>query len=320
MASPRIFICAHLDEAAQAHIRAHVPAGEFAFVAKEKVAAGDPSALAVFRDAEICFGNVPGLWLSQTRRLRWLQLESIGMEYYHGATGLPPNLIVTNLKGQFDQPAAETALAGLLALYRGVDQLVAAQPERRWISLEVRPRTRLLRDQRVIVLGHGSIGKKVRQILQAFGCQVRSFARTSAGAELLSPPDLDQALPQTDLLFCCLPNTKDTRGLLDSRRLGLLPATAFLVNIGRGAVVDEPALVAALQQGRLGGAVLDVTWQEPLPPSHPLWSCPHTLLLQHTGGGYPDELIDKARLFVANLSALNGGEPLRNLADLARGY
>lgn len=320
MASPRTFICAHLDEAGQEFIRSHLPAGDFAFVAKERVAAGDPSALAAFREAEICFGNVPGAWLSEARRLRWLQLESIGMEYYHGVTGLPPDLVVTNLKGQFDQPAAETALAGLLALYRGVDQLVAAQAERRWISLEVRPQTRLLLDKRIVVLGHGSIGRRVRQILEVFGGKVLSFARTAPDAELLSLAALDRALPETDLLVCCLPNTKETRGLLDARRLGLLPDGVVFVNIGRGAVVDEPALIAALQQGRLGGAVLDVTWQEPLPPSHPLWQCPHTVLLQHTGGGYPGELIDKARLFVANFAAFQSGQPLRNIADLARGY
>jgi phosphoglycerate dehydrogenase-like enzyme len=314
------FICAHLDEAACELIRAARPAGSFRFFSKNAVATDEPAALDAFLAAEACFGNVPGRWLTRATRLRWLQLESIGMEYYHGISGVPADLVVTNLKGLFDQPAAETAIAGLLALSRGVDRLVHAKSARTWISLEVRPQTWLLRDKQVIVLGHGSIGRKVRVFLEALGCRVRSFARTAAGAELLTRAELDRALPEADIVVGCLPDTPDTRGLLDRRRLGLLPAHAVLVNVGRGSLVDEAALTEALLQGRVGGAVLDVTREEPIPPSHPLWSCPRTLLLQHTGGGYGEELLDKARLFLTNLAAFESGAPLRNVANLARGY
>jgi phosphoglycerate dehydrogenase-like enzyme len=137
---------------------------------------------------------------------------------------------------------------------------------------------------------------------------------------LLTRAELDRALPEADIVVGCLPDTPDTRGLLDRRRLGLLPAHAVLVNVGRGSLVDEAALTEALLQGRVGGAVLDVTREEPIPPSHPLWSCPRTLLLQHTGGGYGEELLDKARLFLTNLAAFESGAPLRNVANLARGY
>jgi phosphoglycerate dehydrogenase-like enzyme len=320
MAIAKVFISAHLDEAGRGLIRATAPIGSCSFFSTQDVAANHPAALAAFLDADVCFGNVPARWLSQARRLRWLQLESIGMEYYNGVTDLAPDLRVTNLRGLFDQPAAETALAGLLTLYRGVDQLLAAQARADWISLSVRPQTKLLRDKEVVILGHGSIGRKVRQLLEAFGCRVRSFARVTPEAELLNFADLDAALPEVDVLVCCLPNTTETRGVFDRRRLGLLPARAVFVNVGRGATVDEGALIAALQNHRIAGAVLDVTCVEPLPPGHPLWTCPNTILLQHTGGGYPEELLDKARVFIANLNAFHAGQPLANIVDLSKGY
>lgn len=279
-----------------------------------------PENFAAFQQCDICFGNASASWLDRAPRLRWMQLESIGFEYYQDLRKTPTRIAITNLQGLFARPAAESAIAGLLALYRGIDILVPAQATARWISLEVRPQMQLLANKQVMILGHGSIGRKLRQLLEAFGCRVQSFARTAEGAELRTKGALDLALSKADIVACCLPKTAETCGLVDCRRLGLMRSTAVFVNIGRGAVVDEPALIESLQQQKLGGAVLDVTWQEPLPPSHPLWTCPRTILLQHTGGGYQEELLDKARIFLANYSRFQRGQPLDNLVDLARGY
>lgn len=317
MPTPAIFVCAHLDESAHQLLRSTLPAGSITFARRPVLS---PENLAAFQQCDICFGNAPAAWLEPAPRLRWMQLESIGFEYYQGLREVPPGLAITNLKGLFDSPAAESAIAGLLALYRGIDRLVPAQAAARWMSLEVRPQMQLLRDRSVVILGHGSIGRKLRQFLEAFDCRVQSFARTAEGAELRTPEALDRALGQADIVACCLPKTTETRGLVDRRRLALMRPTAVFVNIGRGAVVDEPALVESLQQQKLGGAVLDVTWQEPLPPGHPLWTCPRTILLQHTGGGYQEELLDKARIFLANFSRFQNGQPLHNLVNLARGY
>lgn len=178
----------------------------------------------------------------------------------------------------------------------------------------------MLHGKRVIILGHGSIGRMLRRLLEAFECRVQSFARTTSGAELRTTADLDRALPQADIVACCLPNTPETCGLFSRDRLARLAPLAIFVNLGRGSVVDESALVDALQSRRLGGAVLDVTVEEPLPAAHPLWGCPNTLIMQHTGGGYEGELLDKTRAFLANFAAFRSGEPLRNVVDLARGY
>lgn len=179
---------------------------------------------------------------------------------------------------------------------------------------------RLLHGRRVIILGHGSIGRKLRRLIEAFDCRVLSYARTANDAELRTPAELDRALPHADIVACCLPDTPETRGFFGGTRLASLPPHAVFVNIGRGSLVDESALVEALLAHRIGGAVLDVTAQEPLPADHALWTCPNTLLMQHTGGGYDGELLDKARAFLANFAAFQNGEPLVNVVDLARGY
>lgn len=320
MSTGSVFIYAHLDEGARHLVRGALPEARLVFAEGGKSPDFREANQVRFQSCEVCFGNVPAEWLHSAPRLRWLQLESVGFEYYQGVPALPKSPVFTNLRGLFSRPAAETMLGGLLAYYRGLSQLALAQVKRRWVCLEVRPQTQQLHGRRVIVLGHGSIGRRVRILLSAFECHVQSFARTSADAELRTLDDLDRALPEADVVVSCLPQTPDTRGLFGRHRLALLSVTAIFANIGRGSVVDETALIDALQQGRLGGAVLDVTLEEPLPATHPLWSCPRTILLQHTGGGYRDELLDKARAFLANLARFDRGEPLENIVTLGHGY
>lgn len=317
MPTSAIFICARLDEPAHRLLKSTLPTGSITFARHPVIS---PENLASFQQCDICFGNVPATWLEPPPILRWMQLESIGFEYYQDLREVPSGLTITNLKGLFASPAAESAIAGLLALYRGVDKLVSAQASARWMSLEVRPQMQLLRDKQVVILGHGSIGRKLRLFFETFGCRVQSFARTAEGAELGSAEALDHAIGTADIVACCLPKTSETRGLVDRRRLRSMRPSAILVNMGRGAVVDELALIECLQQQTIGGAVLDVTWQEPLPPGHPLWTCDRTILLQHTGGGYQDELLDKARTFLANFTRFQKGQPLDNIIDLDKGY
>jgi glyoxylate/hydroxypyruvate reductase A len=118
----------------------------------------------------------------------------------------------------------------------------------------------------------------------------------------------------------CLPSTPETANFFSRERLARFSSRAIFVNIGRGSAVDEAALIEVLQNRKIGGAVLDVFKQEPLPGEHPYWDCPRTLVLQHTGGGYDEELIDKARIFVSNLNLYRTGHPLQNQINLVRGY
>lgn len=273
---------------------------------------------AAFLQADVVFGKPPADWLTDSQQLRWVQLYSTGFDDY-----LPlyrseqrPDITITNLKGFFAQPVAESAIAGLMALYRRIDELARLQAEKKWVGGAMRPTMHLLHRKHVLVLGAGAIGQAIQQILNGFDCTV-TFVRNS------QPPtmaDLDALLPYTDVVISVLPETVGTTDVFNEARFALLKPSAVIVNAGRGSLIDEDALLTALQSGQLAGAVLDVTRTEPLPADSPLWHCPNVLLTQHTGGGYDEEDMDKLRVFLKNFVKYKKGLPLENIVDFDRGY
>ena len=270
-----------------------------------------------FLQAEIAFGNPPLDWVEKSRQLRWLQLFSAGVNPYQELKQNDyPDLTVTNLRDFFGQPVAETAVAGIMAVYRKIDKLARLQTAKEWIGTPLRAHMHLLHQKTAIILGGGSIGMATDTLLKGFSCTTHVITRTGE----LTMADLDGLLPQADLLINTLPETADTVGVVTAHRLSLLPPTALFVNVGRGSAVDEPALIKALQDQKIAGAVLDVTLQEPLPPDHPLWDLPNVLLTQHTGGGFAEEDANKVQVFLQNLRRYRAGEPLQNVVDLNRGY
>ena len=171
----------------------------------------------------------------------------------------------------------------------------------------------------VLLAGYGSIGRRLAELLAPFGCRLTRYD-LSANADLSTPEQLDSVLPDVDVIVVALPQSSKTNNLFDARRLALLKATAVFINVGRGTVVEEAALVDSLTSRRLGGAVLDVTLEEPLPEDHPLWDCPNTILTQHTAGGTVDEIDRKIDVFADNLGRYRAGEPLVGVVDWERGY
>jgi len=268
------------------------------------------------RQAAVLFGNPPAAWLAgELPNLQLWQLDSAGFDRYQGLVIAAP---VANMGDYFAWPCAETMVAGLLALYRAVPELARLQAEQRWVGPPIRGRMGLLRDKRVIILGAGTIGQAMRQQLSGFGCQVRLLARTDPQAQLHSREELLAALPDTDIVVNCLPGSATNFFAADL--IAALAPHSLYASVGRGNTTDEPALIAALQASRLGGAVLDVTATEPLPPGHSLWTTPNVLLTQHTGGGQPQEAEGKVAQLLRNLHRLQAGQPLENLVDLRRGY
>ncbi|TPI11177.1 D-2-hydroxyacid dehydrogenase [Mesorhizobium sp. B4-1-3] len=267
-------------------------------------------------DCAIVFGNPEPEQVASNPSLRWLQLESVGFGEYagldwnrdHGQT------VVTNLSGFFADPVAESALAGILALYRGIDSLVLLKAEKRWLGDPLRTALRLLRGAHVVLIGYGTINRRLAELLAPFGCAITPITRGS-GSDAL-----DMALADADLVVCTAPATPATSGLLDAARLARLPARALLCNFGRGSILDEDSLADALERGRLAGAVIDVTDSEPLPHEHRFWNCPNIILTQHTGGGTMDELDRKIDVFLANLARFRAGTPLEGIVDFSRGY
>ena len=269
-----------------------------------------------FNQCNIIFGNVPAHWLEQNPQLRWIQLESVGFGEYRSLdwSSLEQRIAMTNLAGFFSDQVAETVLAGILSHYRGIDQLVLLRQQQRWVGDPIREGLRCLRDAKIVLFGFGSINRRIAELLQPFGCKTTSFGRK------WDPAALDTALQQSDIVISTVPETDLTVGVFNHKRLALLGASGVFVNAGRGSVVDEAALADVLQSGTLGGAVIDVTEDEPLPPMHPLWTTPNTILTQHSGGGSLDELDRKIDVFEKNLALFQNGQPLMNVVDFNRGY
>ena len=252
-------------------------------------------------------------------RLRWIQTLAAGPDVVLGA-GFPDDVLISSGQGLHDRPVTEHALALVLALLRRVPAAIAAQAEHRWADelgglqpLHPAGAVTTLLDARVLVWGFGSIGQTLAPLLQALGAQVRGVGRSAgerAGFPVVAEDQLEAELERTDVLVMILPSTPATTRALDTARLAALPRHALVVNVGRGSTVDEPALVAALAEGGIAGAALDVTEVEPLPADSPLWDAPNLLLTPHAAGGRP---VGADELVAANTAALLAGRELLNV-------
>ncbi|MEZ4825176.1 MAG: D-2-hydroxyacid dehydrogenase [Bacteroidia bacterium] len=275
-----------------------------------------------FLKSEVVFGNIPAAWVQKSENLRWVQLASAGVNQYIGLNwdDLSPKVTMTNLAGFFGISVAETALGGILSIYRRLDHLARLQSTHTWRGKEEREQVRTLWQKKVIIMGPGSIGLHLKRLLLAFECEITLFGRRKENSDITTAEELDRAIPGADIVVAVLPETAETVNFLHRERLSLLSDEAILVSIGRGTVLDEQALAAMLHNHLLLGAVVDVTVEEPLPESHPFWDCPRILLTQHTSGGFESEVAAFARLFADNLERYLAGKPLVNVVNWKKGY
>ncbi len=281
--------------------------------------------------SEVVFG-VPGetpegfgVLVDGAPRLRWVQATSAGAGEALAAAGLAPDVLervtFTKANGVHAGPLAEFSLFGLLAVARDLPRLTADRAARRWDHWP----TRELRGRTVLVVGLGEIGLEVARLAAAFGMRVLGVKRDPTGdyphVERVAGTDaLVELAAEADAMVVTLPMTDATRELVDADVLRALRPGATLVNVGRGGVVDEDELVAALVDGHLAGAVLDVTREEPLPPDSPLWTLPNVVLSPHTAALVPEENERIVAQFTANLRRLLDGEPLTNRIDTTSFY
>lgn len=281
-------------------------------------------ALAEAADAEIIFGPdvaLPGA----APRLKWLCVPSAGAEaYLSPEIYASPEAVLTNSSGAYGVTIAEHIVMAALELMRrqlDYDKIVAGRGWRRDLPI------RSLRGSRIALLGAGDIGRTAARRLRGFEpASITGVNRSGKNPgefdRVLPVSRLDEALPETDLLVMSLPGTPETAGIMDARRLALLPEDAYLVNVGRGSAVDEAALAAMLRDGRLAGAALDVFETEPLPPDSPLWDCPRLLITPHVAGnmtlGYTVDRI--VEMFLEDFDNYCAGRPLRRRVDWNKGY
>jgi glyoxylate/hydroxypyruvate reductase A len=282
--------------------------------------------LAHLREADILFDFdwlAPERLVEHAPRLRWVQATSAGIgERLRRTRLIDSDLLFTTAAGVHGAPLAEFVLLGLLYFYRDVPRLQSMQRAHRW----ERYTNRELAGRRALVVGLGSIGRTIAQRLAAQGLEVWGAARRLVApppegvSRLLPMSEFAAVLGQIEALVLACPLTPETTGLVGTAELAAMPAGALLINVARGPVVDEAALVRALRDGHLGGAALDVAEVEPLPAESPLWDLPNVLISPHSASTVHGENGRIVDIFLANLRRYLDGEPLLNRFDRARGY
>lgn len=251
--------------------------------------------------------------------LRWLN------SIYAGIDGMPLELLdrrgvtFTNGAGINAVTIAEYVVMGILTVAKGYDEVVRARDRRQW--LRDSPGKTELAGSRALLLGAGAIGSLVRARLEAFEVAVTTVRRTPAKPYELGPGEWRDRLGEHDWIILAVPATPETEAMIGAAELSLMKRSATIINVARGSVVDQDALVAALAARTIAHAFLDVTTPEPLPPEHPLWDLPNAHITMHLSGHAQDKMFARsAERFLDNLDRWHRGEPLRHRVDLLRGY
>ena len=273
--------------------------------------------------------------LARAPRLAWVHSATSGVERALTPAAGARGIVVTNARGVFSAPIAEYVVMMILAVSRRLPQLLELQRERTWQPLEGVE----MHDVTVGVVGLGSIGRAVAELVTAFGGRVVAMRRrpaegaapgeaviaeTAAGglavAATLGPDGLPQLLAASDFVVLAAPLTPQTEGMIDAAALAAMRPDAWLVNVARGRLVDERALLSALREARIGGAILDTFHDEPLASSSPFYDLPNVIVTPHTAWSSGRVLDRSVELFCDNLRLFAAGEALRNVVDPAAGY
>ncbi|MBF6614136.1 MAG: D-2-hydroxyacid dehydrogenase [Chloroflexi bacterium] len=277
--------------------------------------------------AEIIFGmGLPREWIRQTPELEWVQLASAGSDHVlrDGLLAQRPDVKLTTASGIHEVPISEHILAMILFFSRGFNEAVHNQEHHNWqryTAGEAQGKT-------VTLVGYGPIARRTALLCKALGMKplvVRASIKAQQPGDgtvdrFYPNADLNSVLSQSDYVVLAAPSTPRTQGLIGKEQLKAMKKEAVLVNISRGVLVDEAALIKALQEGEIGGAALDVFAEEPLPESSPLWDMPDVLITPHVSGTNPYYSRRVTDLFCDNLRRYLHGEPLRNLVERERGY
>jgi phosphoglycerate dehydrogenase-like enzyme len=276
--------------------------------------------------------------LTRAPRLAWVHSASAGVERALTPASRERGIVITNARGVFSRPIAEYVMMMILAVSRRLPGLLELQRERTWQPLEGSE----LRDVTVGIVGLGSIGRAVGALATAFGCRVvatrrrpesgaaRSVAADATGDDVSfgeamlervgGPETLPALLAESDFVVLAAPLTPETQNMMDAATLALMKPGSWLINVARGKLVDELALLRALRDGPLGGAILDTFRDEPLPPSSPFYDLPNVIVTPHTSWSSSRVLDRSVELFCDNLRRFAAGEPLVNVVDPRQGY
>ena len=323
-------------------IAAAAPGARLVMVSRDGHADGPVDDVEVFLRGVIS-ADAFDRFLVRAPRLNWVHSATAGVERVLTPAGRARGLLISNARGVFSGPIAEYVLMMILAVSRRLPQLLELQHERTWQPLQGTE----LRDVTVGIVGLGSIGRAVAELASAFGCRVIATRRRMDGpdraavsgasgtddaameprrafadaVEIVGGPNaLPGLLGRSDFIVLAAPLTPETEDLIDASALAAVKPGAWLINVARGRLVDERALLRALQEGPLGGAVLDTFREEPLPPTSPFYDLPNVIVTPHTAWSSGRVLDRSIELFCDNLVRYAAGEPLENVVDPDAGY
>jgi phosphoglycerate dehydrogenase-like enzyme len=266
--------------------------------------------------------------LQAAKKLKWIHSTSAGVGQLAYPELMSSEIVVTNASGVFSVPMAEHTIGLMLALARNFPDTVRQQDQKVWSQQFLWDKPQHLAEldgATLLIVGFGSIGRELAKRAHAFEMKIIGVTRSGRGdlgdaQTIISIEKLDEALPQADYVVLAVPETSATKQLFDAQRLARMKPGARLINLGRGSAINEPALVRALETGQLGGAALDVTETEPLPPESPLWSAPNLLITPHTSAISARLWHREAELLVQLMARWFDGRELFNVVDLSKGY
>jgi phosphoglycerate dehydrogenase-like enzyme len=299
---------------------------------REVLITGDRAEMEKVLDrVEICMGDVPFSLYSRMPRLKWVQLWSAGadrLQSHPELVDLP--FVLTSTSGIHGQQISEHIFAMLLSFNRRLPEALAAQKRHEWYRAADN-QVAVLSGKTMLIAGYGAIGESVARAALAFNMKVIGLRRhpgkslpraggSPEGVRIENSSKLREFLPAVDHVVNILPATADTQGLFGETEFNLMKKTALYINVGRGSTTCESALIEALKAGRIGGALLDVTEKEPLPPDSPLWDIPNVIITGHYAGMHPDYAELALETALDNLRRYVRGEPLKNRIDKKAGY
>jgi phosphoglycerate dehydrogenase-like enzyme len=281
--------------------------------------AGDPDPQ--IEQADVAFGQPDAGQIVSQPRLKWVQLTSAGYTRYDNdafrAAMKRHGTIFCNASSIYAEPCAQHLAAMILALTRRLPQAAHNQRTKRgWPHLPLRRESKLLNGQTALLVGYGTIGRRLSQLLAPFEMKLIGFRRHPRGDEpnvqIRAIDELDQYLPDADHVINVLPASDESKNLFDAAKFARLKPTAVYYNIGRGTTNDESALEAALREKKFAAAYIDAFAEEPLPSEHPLWTTPNCFITPHTAGGHDTEADRLVTMFLDNLARLQRGDKLVN--------
>ena len=262
-------------------------------------------------------------------RLQWVQSPAVGVGSLMFPELLASEVVITSARGIRARAIAEYVIGATIALARRLPAAIRAQAAHRWAQEELEGPgldVRTLQGQQMGIVGLGAIGVEVVKIAAPFGFRIAAIRRRVSeplppGVDAVWPPDrLLDLLASSDVVVLAAPHTPDTKRMIGQRELDAIKRGALLINVARGKLIDDEAVVDALRDGRLGGAALDVFSSEPLDPSSPYWDLPNVIVTPHVSGALRDYWTPLVALFAENLRRFERGEPLLNVVDKIAGY